>query len=101
MWKLSFHLIHTYVEDFADSDFSQKIFNMSLGAISSTKTPVNIYVTVIDGLESLLLHEYLSISDVDNLVRTALDQLKTCPSELYSISILRVVVSSMYIGKCT
>lgn len=98
MWKLSFHLIRTYVDDFAESDFAQKIFNMALDTLGSIKTPVNIYVTVIEGLESLLLHEFLSISDVDNLVRIALDQLKSCPSELYSISILRIVVSSMYIG---
>ncbi|XP_053209649.1 huntingtin-like [Panonychus citri] len=98
MWELSFHLIETFVDSFAENDFAQKIFLLSLKTISSPSNNDRVYGTVCNGLMRLLVCEIFSIKDAEAIVRISTEKLKSpkLPAS-ESIFSLRLMVTSIYI----
>lgn len=116
MWTLVFHLIEHFFEAFSDSDFAQKIFQVTKNNCDYFKTnqlyiiQLSLYVLsnhsnfnikkcVVDGLERLLLTEVFTIKGADILVKIALEKFKTSTSTFDTIGVFRIIITSIYICK--
>lgn len=102
MWTLAFYIIENYQEEISENDFSQKIFQLSLSLCGSSDevTPPAVYLTVLHGLERLLVAEILTGKEADLLIKLTVERIRY-GSPLRSLAALGVLLSCMYIGKST
>ncbi|RWS13922.1 huntingtin-like isoform X3 [Dinothrombium tinctorium] len=97
MWRFAFHLIEHFVDDFAESDFAQRIFQLSLKVLVSNTVTFNVYHTVINGLERLLVCEVFAIKDAETIIKTAIDKMKCASTKSDSIGALSIIFTSLYV----
>ncbi|XP_054167381.1 huntingtin-like [Oppia nitens] len=94
MWKLSFHLIEYFVEDFAENEFAQKIFQLSLKVITDKTSKV--YPIVVNGLDNLILNEKFSIKESNLIIKSSLERFKTSSTQLDALLALQLTMSATY-----
>ncbi|RWS31040.1 huntingtin-like protein [Leptotrombidium deliense] len=97
MWKFAFHLIEYFVDDFAESDFGQKIFQMALKTLSTNNVSFNVYHTIINGLERLLVCEVFAIKDAESIIKTAMDKIKFATTKSDAIGALSMMFTALYV----
>ncbi|CAG2108008.1 unnamed protein product, partial [Medioppia subpectinata] len=94
MWKLAFHLIEFFLEDLSDSEFGQKIFQLSLKVLTDKNSKV--YPIVVNGLENLILSEKFAIKESNLIVKSALDRFKSSNCQLDALLAFQLILSATY-----
>ncbi|XP_054721499.1 huntingtin-like [Uloborus diversus] len=102
MWAVAFYIIENYLEEISEEEFSQKIYQLSLAVCSNSdeSSSVMVYMTVLHGLERLLVAEILSGKEANLLLKFTADRIRTGDPVL-SLAALGLFLSCMYIGKST
>jgi hypothetical protein len=76
MWATAFYIIENFHEEIRETEFHTKILQYAFTTASGTEesTPLSIYMTVLRGLERLLLADSLTSQDAENLIKLSVDR---------------------------
>ncbi|XP_064630020.1 huntingtin-like [Lineus longissimus] len=100
MWATAFYIIENFREEIRETEFHQKILQYAFTTASGSEesTPLSIYMTVLRGLERLLLADSLTAQDADTLIKLSVDRIcLTSPQRM--LAALGLLLTYMYSGK--
>uniref|UniRef100_A0A061QFU3 Putative huntingtin n=1 Tax=Cupiennius salei TaxID=6928 RepID=A0A061QFU3_CUPSA len=102
MWAAAFYIVENYQEEISEDDFSQKIYQLSLSVCGQSDECVSntVFLTVLHGLERLLVAEILTGKEANLLLKLTVDRIRT-GTPVVSLAALGIFLSCMYIGKST
>ncbi|ESO95031.1 hypothetical protein LOTGIDRAFT_160793 [Lottia gigantea] len=100
MWATAFYILENYHEDIKDGDFPSRIMQLVVSTASYNEDSVStsVFLTLMKGLERLLLADVLSKTDIESIVKLSLDRL-CLPSPQRALAALGLMFTCMYSGK--
>lgn len=100
MWATAFYIMENYHVDLKDFEFPSKILQLAVTTASGNEDSVSTptYLTILKGLERLLLTDVLSQQDAEAIIKLAVDRL-CLPSPQRSLAALGLMFTCMYSGK--
>ncbi|GFT39474.1 huntingtin [Nephila pilipes] len=101
LWAVTFYIMENYQEEISE-EFSQKIYQICLNVCGSSEECVSsaVYLTVLHGLERLLVAEILTGKEANVLLKLTVDRIRS-GTPVFSMAALGFFLSCMYIGKST
>ncbi|XP_015913152.2 huntingtin [Parasteatoda tepidariorum] len=102
LWAVTFYIMENYHEDIAAEEFPQKIYEICHNICVSTDDccSSSVYLTVLHGLERLLVAEILTGKEANVLLKLTVDRIRS-GTPITSLAALGFFLSCMYIGKST
>ncbi|KFM66462.1 Huntingtin, partial [Stegodyphus mimosarum] len=102
MWAVAFYIMENYQEEISEEDFNQKIYQLSLQICGQNEDCVSnmVYLTVLHGLERLLVAEILTGKEANLLLKLTVERVRS-GTPVSSLAALGLFLSCMYIGKST
>ncbi|XP_050396465.2 huntingtin [Patella vulgata] len=100
MWSTAFYVMENYHEDIKDGDFPSKIMQLVVNTASCSEDSIStsVFITLMKGLERLLLADVLSKSEYETIIKLSLDRL-CLPSPQRALAALGLMFTCMYSGK--
>ncbi|GIX84162.1 huntingtin [Caerostris extrusa] len=100
LWALTFYIMENYQEEISEEEFSQKIYQICLNVCGNSEECVSgtVYLTVLHGLERLLVAEILTGKEANVLLKLTVERIRS-GTPIFSLAALGFFLSCMYIGK--
>lgn len=100
LWATAFYILENYQEELHDTDIPIKILQLAVNAASSNEesTCISVYLSILRGLERLLLTDVLSKADAETIIKLSVDRL-CLPSPQRALPALGLMLTCMYSGK--
>ncbi|CAL1269720.1 unnamed protein product [Larinioides sclopetarius] len=102
LWAVTFYIMENFQEEISEEEFSQKIYQICLNVCGNSEESVSsaVYLTVLHGLERLLVAEILTGKEANVLLKLTVERIRT-GTPVFSMAALGFFLSCMYIGKST
>ncbi|GBL79207.1 Huntingtin [Araneus ventricosus] len=102
LWAVTFYIMENFQEEISEEEFSQKIYQICLNVCGNSEECVSsaVYLTVLHGLERLLVAEILTGKEANVLLKLTVERIRT-GTPVFSMAALGFFLSCMYIGKST